>query len=69
LIDFAQDYIGLIGSEIDVMNTPLMSDISPAIVPTPKRPNQRLNIGRFEAVSSDVVLETSGTRTGRKLSR
>jgi hypothetical protein len=46
-----------------------MSDLSTAILLIPNRPNQRLNVGRFEAISSVVVLETSGTRTGGKLSR
>jgi hypothetical protein len=57
-IDFAQDHINLIEFRIDIMKTPSMSNISPAIVPTPNRPNQRLKIGQFEAVSSGVVLET-----------
>jgi hypothetical protein len=68
-IDFVQDCIVLIGSRIEIMNIPSMSDISAAIVLTPNRPNQPLNIGQFEAISSVVFLETSGTRTGRKLSR
>jgi hypothetical protein len=61
MIDFAQDYIDLIGSRINVMNIPSISNISAARVPTPNRPNQRLNIGRSEAISSVVILEMSGT--------
>jgi hypothetical protein len=54
---------------MDVTNTPSMSDLSVMIVMISNRPNQRLNVGQFEAISSVVVLGTSGTRTGGKLSR
>jgi hypothetical protein len=68
-INFAQDYIDLIRYRPDVLNAPSISDIPAAIVLTPNRPNYRLNVRRFEAISSVVVLETSGTITGGKLSR
>jgi hypothetical protein len=60
MIDFTQDSIGLIGSRINVINTPSTSDISAAIVLTPKGPNPRMNVGRFEAISSIVLFETGG---------
>jgi hypothetical protein len=51
------------------MNTPSISDLSATMAARPNRPNQRLNVWRFETISSVVGLETSGTRTGHKNSQ
>jgi hypothetical protein len=51
------------------MNTPSTSDLSATMAARSNRPNQRLNIWRFKAISSVVGLETRRTRISNESSQ